>query len=113
MGFNDEPAADGSAYEDYVLTDKGRDLFPVVVALRQWGEDHCFLPGEPHSVLVENGTGRRVSRLELRLRDGRILKASDTTVRKSAGSDPTPGRAAGARQTQRDKTSRKENRRKA
>src|SRR5215475_492106 len=45
-------ASDGSAYQEYVLTRKGRDLFLVVVALRQWGEQHCFTRGEPHSVLV-------------------------------------------------------------
>ena len=31
------PASDGSAYQEYVLTHKGRDLLPVLVALRQWG----------------------------------------------------------------------------
>lgn len=30
-------AADGSAYQEYVLTEKGRALFPVIVGLRQWG----------------------------------------------------------------------------
>lgn len=25
---------------EYVLTDKGRDLYPVIVALRQWGDRH-------------------------------------------------------------------------
>lgn len=77
-----QPAADGSAYGDYVLTDKGRDLFAVVVALRQWGERHCFRPGEPHSVLVENGSGECLARMEVRSRNGRVLGASDTTVRK-------------------------------
>jgi DNA-binding HxlR family transcriptional regulator len=97
-----EPASDGSAYEDYVLTDKGRDLFPAVVALRQWGEDHCFVPGEPHSVLVENETGRRVGRFEIRSRNGQVLKASDTTVRKVAGYDPIPKRTASSRRMRRD-----------
>jgi DNA-binding HxlR family transcriptional regulator len=31
------PASDGSAYQEYALTQKGRELFPVIVALRQWG----------------------------------------------------------------------------
>lgn len=31
------PASDGSAYQEYILTDKGRALFPVIVGLRQWG----------------------------------------------------------------------------
>ena len=29
------PASDGSAYQEYQLTDKGRDLYVVLVALRQ------------------------------------------------------------------------------
>lgn len=76
------PACDGSAYQDYVLTTKGRDLFLVMVALRQWGEQHCFTHGEPHSVLIDNYTGHRVGQLELRSTTGRILTASETTVRK-------------------------------
>ena len=32
------PASDGSAYHEYVLTPKGRGVFPVLVALRQWSE---------------------------------------------------------------------------
>jgi DNA-binding HxlR family transcriptional regulator len=33
-----QPASDGTAYQQYVLTPKGEALFPVVVGLRQWGE---------------------------------------------------------------------------
>src|SRR5258708_35948766 len=32
-------ASDGSAYQEYVLTPKGRGVFPVLVALRQWSEE--------------------------------------------------------------------------
>src|SRR3954471_5383869 len=31
------PAADGSAFREYALTEKGRGLFLVLVALGQWG----------------------------------------------------------------------------
>lgn len=34
------PASDGSAYHEYVLTDKGRSLAAVVEALRAWGQEH-------------------------------------------------------------------------
>jgi DNA-binding HxlR family transcriptional regulator len=90
------PASEGSAYQDYVLTEKGRDLFPVIVALRQWGEVHCFHPGEPHSRLVENETGKPVGRLELRSRSGRPLTSADTTVKKVAARRPL-SRVAGPR----------------
>lgn len=43
--------------QEYVLTDAGRDLFSVILTLRQWGERHAFAPGEAHSTLVdEHGT---------------------------------------------------------
>ncbi len=35
-----KPASDGSAYQEYVITEKGRSLSGVVEALRDWGEKH-------------------------------------------------------------------------
>lgn len=77
------PAADGTAYQEYALTRKGRDLFPVVVALRQWGEDHLYRRGERRSVLVDAEKGDPVARLELRAADGRPLGSADTRVKKA------------------------------
>ena len=74
------PASDGSAYQEYVLTRKGRDLFPVLVALRQWGEQHFFDSGESHVRLVDREHGKPVRKLELRADDGRLLGPSDTQV---------------------------------
>ncbi|PTQ10016.1 transcriptional regulator [Sphingomonas oleivorans] len=76
------PASDGSAYREYILTEKGRSLFLVIVALRQWGEDHLYRPGERHSVLVDTAKGDAVARLELRSGDGRVLGWNETRVRK-------------------------------
>ena len=42
------PASDGSAYQEYVLTPKGRGLFPVLVALRQWSEEFASPGGDRH-----------------------------------------------------------------
>jgi len=76
------PASDGSAYKEYVLTEKGRGLFLVIVALRQWGEDHLYGPGDRRSSLVETETGAQVARLELHAMDGRVLEWRDTRVDK-------------------------------
>ena len=77
------PASDGSAYLEYVLTEKGRALFPLLVALRQWGEDYFFEPDEAHVQLVDRKRGQPVRRLELRSCDGRLLQATDTVVKHS------------------------------
>ncbi|MBB1631046.1 helix-turn-helix domain-containing protein [Cupriavidus sp. UME77] len=76
------PASDGSAYQEYVLTPKGRALFPVVVGLRQWGESFFYGPGEPHSVLVDSKAGKPVRPLEVRAEDGRLLGPDDAVVKK-------------------------------
>ncbi|WP_207462215.1 helix-turn-helix domain-containing protein [Azospirillum sp. SYSU D00513] len=77
------PASDGSAYREYVLTEKGRGLFLVIVALRQWSEDHLYSADEPRSALVERGSGAPVARLELIAEDGRSLGWNDTEVKKT------------------------------
>jgi DNA-binding HxlR family transcriptional regulator len=82
------PASDGSAYQEYVVTEKGRDLFLVIVSLRQWGEDHCFESGEDHSTLVDNQSGRPVGRLALRSKTGKALTSLETSVRKTGGPAP-------------------------
>jgi DNA-binding HxlR family transcriptional regulator len=75
------PASDGSAYQEYALTEKGKALLPVMVGLRQWGEEFLFDPGvSPDARLVDRERGRPVSKLELRSQDGRVLKADDTLV---------------------------------
>lgn len=75
------PASDGSGYQEYTLTEKGRGLFTLLVALRQWGEEFCFDPDEAHVELVERETCLPVKKLELRAQNGRIIGAEDTVVR--------------------------------
>lgn len=48
-----QPASDGSAWQEYVLTEKGRALQTVLVALSQWGNDFLFADNEFGSVLVD------------------------------------------------------------
>ncbi|WP_392433273.1 winged helix-turn-helix transcriptional regulator [Yersinia sp. HM-2024] len=71
------PASDGSAYHEYVLTEKGHQLFPIIVSLRQWGEEHLFSAGEKHSILVDNLSGRPISKLAVSSQQGQVLEASD------------------------------------
>ncbi|CAG2144518.1 winged helix-turn-helix transcriptional regulator [Cupriavidus plantarum] len=77
-----QPASDGSSYLEYVLTPAGERLFPVVVALRQWGERHLFSRGEPHSVLIDKRTGRPVPPMQPLAKDGSVIAPAATEVRK-------------------------------
>jgi len=74
-------ASDGSAYQEYVLTPKGRGVFPILVALRQWSEQFDQRPDQIATMLVDREKGRPVRRLELRSQDGRRLSAADTALK--------------------------------
>jgi DNA-binding HxlR family transcriptional regulator len=86
------PASDGSAYQEYVLTERGRGLYLVLVALRQWGERCLFQKGELNLLLVDRQSGRPVKPLELRSQDGRLLGPADLrTVSTAAPGRHVPG----------------------
>lgn len=77
-----QPTANGGAYQEYVLTERGQKLFPVVVALRQWAEAELFAPGEARSELVEKKTGKQLGRMAPVGQDGNLLAPGDAEVRK-------------------------------
>lgn len=68
--------------QEYVLTDAGRDLFPVILTLRQWGERHAFAPGEAHSTLVDEH-GTPVPEIVPTGADGTPLDTETTHVQKT------------------------------
>ena len=59
----------------YSLTPKGEALMPVVLALRQWGEDWGTGPAD--IVLVDKSTGLPVQKICVHSEDGRVLKNGD------------------------------------
>jgi DNA-binding HxlR family transcriptional regulator len=59
----------------YSLTPKGEGLLPVVLALRQWGEDHGH--GKPHVVLADRRDGKPVRKICVQAHDGRPLSLDE------------------------------------
>jgi DNA-binding HxlR family transcriptional regulator len=61
----------------YSLTAKGEDLLPVVLALRQWGEEWGY--GKMQVVLADRRDGRPVRKICVLAHDGRQLHLDDLT----------------------------------
>lgn len=74
------PASDGSAYLEYALTDKGRDLFPILVSLRQWGEKYLFDKESVNQILVDEKNGKPIQKIEIKSKDGRVLTSKDVRL---------------------------------
>jgi DNA-binding HxlR family transcriptional regulator len=78
------PASDGSAYNEYVLTEKGRALLPALVALAQWGSEHLFDADEACNVPVDSAHGEPLKKLRLVALDGRELALTDVSMTRAA-----------------------------
>jgi DNA-binding HxlR family transcriptional regulator len=61
----------------YSLTPKGEGLLPVVLALRQWGEEWGY--GRMQVVLADRRDGKPVRKICVQAHDGRELKLADLT----------------------------------
>ncbi|MFE0515243.1 winged helix-turn-helix transcriptional regulator [Streptomyces sp. NPDC058964] len=77
-----EPASDGSAYQEYVLTEKGESLRLVLMALRQWGEDFLFAPDDRPLPHVVKASGKPLGPLEITHPKPRKLGPRDVEVLK-------------------------------
>lgn len=55
------PYSDHPLRHDYLLTDRGRDLWPVLTAMRQWGDRHGTPAGPVRMVHASRGTAAETS----------------------------------------------------
>lgn len=68
---------------EYRLTEKGLDLLPAMLALRQWGEKYgCGVPSNP--VLCDNRDGLPIAQIGIYAHDGRPLGPREMEWRRSA-----------------------------
>ncbi|AQH03306.1 HxlR family transcriptional regulator [Burkholderia sp. KK1] len=81
------PVAERANTFGYRLTSKGADLYPVLVALMQWGDKWLRPNGKPPIELVEHASGSPVAALEVRGPGGQALSYRD--VRFAAGPGAT------------------------
>lgn len=73
-----EPAADGSAYRQYVLTEKGRELGLALLVLWFWGYRWLYGGSDLNRRLaVDRATGDEVVGIELRTSGGRLVAPAD------------------------------------
>ncbi len=68
---------------EYRLTEKGMDLLPAMLALRQWGEKYgCGVPSNP--VLCDERDGQPIAEIGMHAQDGRRLNYMELEWRDAA-----------------------------
>ena len=90
-GILERAAAPGDPRRgEYRLTEKGRALFPVLMALREWGDRHVVAPGRVPVIVVDRVNSQPIE-VRVRSRDGRPIEWLDARM------IPGPGAQAALR----------------
>jgi DNA-binding HxlR family transcriptional regulator len=76
--------------DEYVLTAKGLDLWPVVRSLMQWGDDYCSAKG-PRRVFRHTSDDGEVARDGICAACGGVPPVADQVVAPGPGWAPRPG----------------------
>lgn len=86
-GILEKRPVDGGRHE-YVLTSKGLDLQPVLLAMTHWGDRYKPNARGRRIVFVERATGEPVAPMAVRSADGRVLGPRDIKATPGPGASP-------------------------
>ena len=92
-GILERRPTDDSRHE-YVLTDKGLDLHPVLLAMIHWGDRYEPNPQGDRVVCVERATGTPIAPMAVRSHDGRPRGPGDRKAVPGPGLQRSPERGS-------------------
>lgn len=79
----------------YTLTDKGRSLLPILVAMYQWGNQYLYKDAQAPVTLMNRENGQSIKQLRVEGSDNRVLGLDDIiVVANQNASDATRSRLA-------------------
>jgi DNA-binding HxlR family transcriptional regulator len=79
------PSTESARIHDYVLTDKGWDLFTTVVSLMQWGDRWIHSKKGPPIQFFDAAAGKPIQQLAIRNSLGKTLQPADVDIRPGPG----------------------------
>lgn len=85
-GIMERRDSEEGAHAEYVLTEAGLDLQPVLLSMTHWGDEHRPSPSGTRLVFTDRDTGEPVRRMSVLGTDGRVLKPRDVRAVPGPGS---------------------------
>ena len=79
----------------YRLTEKGRDLFPTIVAMMQWGDRWVYGAELAPVKVLDRATGEEIAPMRVMTPSGRALGLRDVTISPGPGADEMVRRRIG------------------
>lgn len=71
------PIKQGAKRHEYLLTNKGKELMPLLIALTQWGDKWIYGEGQEPIIFRDREQGQPISQIRVHAQDGRELRPRD------------------------------------
>jgi DNA-binding HxlR family transcriptional regulator len=95
-------SGDSARIHDYLLTAKGWDLFPAMVALMQWGDRWIHTKEGPPIQFFDRAKGQPIQAIAVRDARGRPLRPNQIEIKAGPGARKETVKRAAAAQQSRD-----------
>ena len=71
--------------QEYVLTERGEELFPILMAMQQWGDKWIFGQDEMPSVVYDARNGENLAPIQVANESGDAVSHRDVTTKAGPG----------------------------
>jgi len=82
------PVKEGARRHEYLLTPKGKEMMPILIALTQWGDKWVFGSGNEPVIFLDREDGQPISRVQVYSAKGEVLRPRDIMVKAGPGATP-------------------------
>ncbi|MDH3534190.1 MAG: helix-turn-helix transcriptional regulator [Gammaproteobacteria bacterium] len=82
------PVKEGAKRHEYILTRKGKDMMPLLIALTQWGDKWVFGENNEPVIFRDRERGEPISQVQVCSSRGEALRPRDIKVTAGPGATP-------------------------
>ncbi|MGB5329639.1 MAG: helix-turn-helix domain-containing protein [Gammaproteobacteria bacterium] len=82
------PVKEGAKRHEYILTDKGKDMMPLLVALTQWGDKWVYGENNVPLIFLDRDQCEPIASVQVFSANGEVLRPRDIMIKAGPGATP-------------------------
>jgi len=82
------PVKEGAKRHEYILTNKGKDMMPLLVALTQWGDKWVYGENNVPLIFLDRDQGEPIASVQVFSASGEVLRPRDVMIKAGPGATP-------------------------
>jgi len=82
------PVKEGAKRHEYILTNKGKDMMPLLVALTQWGDKWVYGENNVPLIFLDRDQCEPIASVQVFSANGEVLRPRDIMIKAGPGATP-------------------------